>query len=69
MMRSALRERFSKEWFAKEGVCASVLGVDGAVNWLLKQKECNDDDDRRRQRVNTQKRTRKWERRKLLPKT
>ena len=45
-MRSALRERFSKEWFAKEGVCASVLGVDGAVNWLLKQKECNDDDDR-----------------------
>ena len=46
-MRSALRERFSKEWFAKEGVCASVLGVDGAVNWLLKQKECNDDDDRK----------------------
>ena len=46
-MRSALRERFSKEWFAKEGVCASVLGVDGAVNWLLKQKEFNDDDDRK----------------------
>ena len=46
-MRSALRDRFSKEWFAKEGVCASVLGVDGAVNWLLKQKEFNDDDDRK----------------------
>ena len=46
-MRSALRERFSKEWFAKEGVCASVLGVDGAVNWLLKQKDLNDDDDRK----------------------
>ena len=46
-MRSALRERFSKEWFAKEGVCASVLGVDGAVNWLLKQKDFNDDDDRK----------------------
>jgi len=38
VMRRALRDRFSEEWFSKEGVCASVLGVDGAVNWLLKQK-------------------------------